>query len=122
MPHTTTKVARKKRDDVRPNGKHRKVLAKTFEAKKTIQDLRVTKKKTAEKVERQVGGVLSKTKSDNEKITRSLRKKMVAIEKLIAIQDAGGKLDDQQLAKIDTLDQILEEIESFAAQATNVKT
>lgn len=120
MPHTTTKAIRTKRVDVRPNAKQRKVVSKSSNSKVVIQDLRVTRKQKNERVDRDSvdGQELKKeTLSKDEKVVRSLRKKLKSIEELFAKQKNGETLDDQQLEKIYGLDSVLAEMEQYATNA-----
>jgi hypothetical protein len=122
MPHTTTKVARLKRVDVRPNAKQRKAMFQVKEKSMKIQDLRVVRKSTSQKIPREVGGELlletsrmkRRLNDDSSKLVKALRKKLKSIEDLILQQKAGAILDDQQLKKIASLDTVLTEMESFA--------
>ena len=113
MPHTTTKNSRVKRVDVRPNANQRKVMAKLKHKNETIQDLRVTRKPKDEIKEREVQGELKSTKTQNEKIIRSIRKKLTAIDELIARQSKGEELDEQQLEKISKLESLLTDMEKY---------
>jgi len=116
MPHTTSKGIRTKRVDVRPKASKRKEKAKADNLKLSIQDIRVTKTLKSEIKERSIGGIgqeLVIKKSSEEIILRSLKKKMKAIEDLLAKQKDGHILDSQQLLKIDTLDTILADIEKY---------
>ena len=72
MPHTTTKNARSKRIDTRPNEKQRRKQRKMIEDKKSIQDLRVTKVQKDFKKERLAQPTKLANLSKNEKLIRSL--------------------------------------------------
>jgi uncharacterized protein with WD repeat len=116
MPHTTTKVSRIKRIDVRPNSRQRKSIAAIIDSKTTIKELRVTRKSKEERMERNISlgqEIITSKKSRNEKVVRSLRKKLKAIELLISKQRSGEELDEQQLEKVNSLDQIMKDIEQF---------
>mmetsp|Transcript_24779 Transcript_24779/g.41922 ORF Transcript_24779/g.41922 Transcript_24779/m.41922 type:complete len:131 (+) Transcript_24779:75-467(+) len=115
MPSTTTKKMRTKRPDTRPNANERRKIGKKMEAQKAIQDLRVTRKRKSEHVERVVERApeVKQSLPENEKILRALRKKMRKINNLIEIQNAGTELDDQQLALVGSLDEIVEKMEDF---------
>jgi uncharacterized protein with WD repeat len=116
MPHTTTKIMRSKRPDTRPNGEMRKRIAKRIEEGKTIQDIRVTRKRKGEIKEREVQMLPLKkldTKSENEKVLRALKKKLRSIDSLIKLQEAGVQLDEQQLLKVDSLDQVMKEMQEL---------
>lgn len=114
MPHTTTKNARTKRTDTRPNAKRRKKLQQAADKEKLIQELRVTSKQKGERAEREVvvdAMPLRSTSLDStEKVLRALRKKLKAIEELMKRQARGDVLDDAQIAKIDAMESIIEEI------------
>ena len=94
----------------------RKNFAALKAKKESIQDIRVTRKQKAQKIERDVPNqkLNVSTKSSEEKVVRSLRKKLAAIEELVLKQNNGEDLDLQQLAKIDTLDSVMAEIEKFS--------
>ena len=116
MPHTTSKGVRTKRVDVRPKASKRKEKARAEDKKLSIQDIRVTKTLKSEIKERSIGGLgqeLVIKKSSEEVILRSLRKKMKAIEDLLAKQRSGHVLDQQQLLKIDSLDTVLADMEKY---------
>lgn len=117
MPHTTTKTLRTKRVDTRPNGKERKKLNQKVEESKTIQDIRVTKVQRNEKKERLAQPSELITLSKNEKILRALKKKLRSIDDLLEKQKNGVELDEQQLAKIETLDSVMEQMESLLSKS-----
>lgn len=107
---------RNNRPDTRPNEKKRRAISKQVEDQKTIQDLRVTRKKKAERAEREVlVGELRSDKSSREKHVRSLRKKLRHIDELIKIEANGGELDAQQRAKVDSLDSLLSQMQEITA-------
>jgi len=88
---------------------------------KSIQDLRVTRVQPGEKKEREVvreNVPLRKvdTLASEEKLAKALRKKLRAIEQLMEKQKAGEKLDDKQLAKIESVNQVIEEMEDLEQQ------
>lgn len=121
MPPTTTTNLRTKRIDTRPNGKERKKLqAKEYNAA-AIQDLRVTKKRKGEKLERELpkedAAFMKKSRTtpltEDEKYLRSLKKKAQSIDKLLQMQKDGKTLDDQQLHKISQLDTVMEQISNL---------
>ena len=68
MPHTTTKNTRTKRVDTRPNEKQRRKLSRQIEDAKTIQEIRVTKKRKCEYKERGLPTAMAPAKSDREKV------------------------------------------------------
>ena len=114
MPHTTTKNARTKRPDTRPNAIRRAKKNRDIEDKKTIQDIRVTKKLKKDRVEREA--VISTLRDDpqvsEEKYLRALRKKLRDVDILIKRQENGEDLDEQQIIKIGTLDEVMAKMES----------
>lgn len=70
---TTTKKMRTKRPDTRPNEKERRKIGKKIEAMKVVQDLRVTKKRKSEHVERVVERAQEVKQSlpENEKVIKA---------------------------------------------------
>lgn len=70
MVSTTTKKMRTKRPDTRPNEKERRKISKKIEDQKVIQQLRVTKKRKSEHVERVVERAppIKKILPENEKV------------------------------------------------------
>ena len=113
MPHTTTKNARLKRPDTRPNGKLRRTLKSKVEDGKTIQDLRVTKVQKNAKKERIAQVTPLVTMSKDEKKLRALKKKIKAIDELLEKRTAGTELDAQQLLKIQCLDSLMAELDEL---------
>lgn len=118
--HTTTKKARTKRPDTRPNGKERRRISNLIHAKDTVQHLKVTRVQKHEKVNRELKAGYSivdpefrteKKMNSSDKHMRSLKKKLASIEILVQKQDNGDTLDAQQLEKIETLDEVMKEIE-----------
>jgi uncharacterized protein with WD repeat len=107
-----------KRDDVRPNPKVRKEQRKLVADAQTADDLRVTKKQKADRVEREVDTTepLSETTDQRAaKKIKALNKKLTAIEVLREKQKRGETLDEKQLAKIDSLGETLELLDDFIA-------
>lgn len=82
-----TRNKRLKRVDTRPNSKARSKQAKQIEAKKTVQDLKVTR--VQQKKERSVASLEDSTKSKAEIYIRSLKKKLRAIDELIQRKNNG---------------------------------
>ncbi len=119
MPHTTTKNARLKRPDTRPNGKLRKTLQGKAEDGKVIQDLRVTKVQKNEKKERLAQPTPLSTLNKDEKKLRAIKKKIKAIDELIEKRNGGAELDAQQLLKLQCLDSLMEELESLVGTEEN---
>jgi uncharacterized protein with WD repeat len=109
---------RLKRPDTRPNEKERRKLSRKIEDEKSIQDIRTTKRLKVDKKEREVQRLPMKTEESKmllkEKRIRYLRKKMKKIDSLMTKQKNGETLDQQQLACIDSLDEVLAEMEQFA--------
>jgi hypothetical protein len=70
MPSTTTKKMRTKRPDTRPNEKERRKIGKKIEAQKVVQELRVTRKRKSDHVERVVERApeVKKCLPENEKV------------------------------------------------------
>jgi len=122
MPHSTTKTMRSKRPDTRPNGAQRRKIQKKLEAAKDIQDLRVTRKRKGETLER-VAQILPLKKENSLgkefKLIRALKKKLKSIDELIQMQKQGVQLDNQQLEKIEKLGEVMEELEN-ALQSPNL--
>ena len=117
--HTTTKVARTQRPDTRPNeSRRRRAQAKAAE-KQNIQEIRVTKTQSSEKKERELPKLaLRDTKQvSEEKYLRALKKKLKDIDLLLARQKKGETMDKQQLAKIETLDTVMEAMEKALAKS-----
>jgi uncharacterized protein with WD repeat len=112
MPHTTTKGTRSNRRDTRPNEKKRRAFSKRAEDMKTIQDIRVTSKRSKDKKEREVTvtELRKKSKGDVEKIMRALKKKLRQIEELLGQEKAGIELDSKQRTKVDGMEAILAEM------------
>ena len=54
MPSSTTKKMRTKRPDTRPNEKERRKIGKQIEDQRKIEEIRVTRKRKSEHVERVV--------------------------------------------------------------------
>ena len=117
MPHTCTKNFRPKRLDNRPCAKARKATNKNAADAMTAQELKVTKKRRRDQGEREVQrGEMKKEKTAESKIekkVKALNKKLKQIEELMSRQKAGEELDPQQLAKIDTLGDTLDELDGF---------
>lgn len=89
----------------RPDGRllsktRRKKLAKDSDESMMAADLKITKIGSKNRKEREVV-MLTKDKTNNEKLLRSLRKKMKAIVAIQEKQAKGEELDVQQLEKLD---------------------
>mmetsp|Transcript_9044 Transcript_9044/g.13590 ORF Transcript_9044/g.13590 Transcript_9044/m.13590 type:complete len:123 (-) Transcript_9044:91-459(-) len=116
MPHTTTKNLRTKRPDTRPNEKQRRKLSRKIEESKTIQDIRVTRKRKFERKERVVTSepqLNQSTLTEDDKVLRALKKKMRKIDNLISRQKAGETLDEQQLESIESLDDVVAQMNTY---------
>ena len=111
MPHTTTKNLRLKRPDTRPNEKQRRKLKRKVDDSQIIQDLRVTCKQKGEKKQRIAPITELSMLSKGEKALRAMKKKLKNINDLIDKQASGIELDEQQLAKVSTLDAVLNDID-----------
>ena len=117
--HTTTKVARTQRPDTRPNeSRRRRAQAKAADAQK-IQEIRVTKTQKADKKERELQKMALRDTAQvsEEKYVRALKKKLKDIDLLLARQKKGETMDKQQLAKIETLDSVMEAMETALAKS-----
>jgi uncharacterized protein with WD repeat len=114
MPHTTTLKTRSKRPDTRPNEKLRRKLKGKIEDEKSIQDLRVTRIQKKDRKEREAQHTELKERilSKEEKHVRSLKKKLQAINMLLDKRAGGAELDEQQLIKISTLNDVVQEMET----------
>lgn len=122
MGHTAlSQKLRTKRPDGRPIAvKKRAAVYKATADKQTIQDLRVTSKQPHERREREVtksNGELKavKSKTSEEKLLRALRKKLREIEQLMLKQKGGVELDAQQMEKVDSLGDLIDEMENVSA-------
>lgn len=122
MGHTAlSQKLRTKRPDGRPIAvKKRAAVYKATADKQTIQDLRVTSKQPHERKEREVtktNGELKavKSKTSEEKLLRALRKKLREIEQLMHKQKGGVELDAQQIEKVDSLGDLIVEMENVSA-------
>ena len=86
--------------------------------KATIQDFRVTKLQKGEKKERDVTSDSKMRSHDgmstkDESYVRSLRKKLREIEVLMNKQGEGVELNEPQLEKISTLDEIIAKLQQI---------
>lgn len=80
-----------------------------------ISEIRVVRKKSSEKNERSPSGELRISKlKEHEKMVRSLRKKLRSIEELMKKQENGESLNENQLSKIDSIDQFVDQLSKFA--------
>ena len=113
MPHTTTKVQRLKRPDFRPNEKVRRKMQKQIEDAKTIQDLRITSVQKGAKKQRVAQVTPLQTLNKNEKVMRALRKKLNSINELMEKEKSGVELDEQQLLKVASLEEVMTQLSEF---------
>jgi paraquat-inducible protein B len=115
MPHTTTKNHRVKRPDTRPNAKTRAKEQRKVADQLKIQDIRITRKLKGEKKERNLtsnDAPLNRL-SKSEKLLRALKKKLKSINELMEKKNNGVELNKEQAAKIQQLDQVLEDMEQL---------
>ena len=115
MPHTCTKNYRPKRLDNRPSAKARKETNKHAADALTAAELKVTKKRKRDEREVQRGEMkkVETAESRIEKKVKALNKKLTQIEDLRRRQKAGEELDPQQLKKVESLGDTLEELDAF---------
>ncbi len=116
MPHSITTKHRSKRIDGRPMAENRKADRKKMAAAALASDFRVVKKRKSEQAEREVDTNEELRESNSEKVAKkikALNKKLKAIEVLRERQNSGEKLDDNQLAKVESLEETLTLIEDF---------
>ena len=113
MPHTTTKVQRLKRPDYRPNEKMRRKMQKEVEDAKSIQDLRITSVQKGAKKQRVAQVTPLRTIGKNEKVLRALRKKLNSINDLMEKEKNGVELDEQQLLKVASLEEVMAQLSEF---------
>lgn len=113
MPHTTTKVQRLKRPDYRPNEKMRRKMQKEVEDAKTIQDLRITSVQKGAKKQRVAQVTPLRSIGKNEKVLRALRKKLNSINELMEKEKSGVELDEQQLLKVASLEEVMAQLSEF---------
>ena len=115
MPHTCTKNYRPKRLDNRPSAKARKETNKHAAHALTAAELKVTKKRKRDEREVQRGEMkkVETAESRIEKKVKALNKKLTQIEDLRRRQKAGEELDPQQLKKVESLGDTLEELDAF---------
>ncbi len=117
MPPTTTSNLRTKRIDTRPNAKQRRNIEKKAMSKSKVQDFRVTRIKKSEQKERVIESKnlppMRSILTDREKAIRAIKKKLKAIEQLMELQKTGATLDDQQLEKIERLEELMNEMQNL---------
>jgi len=97
-------------------------IARKMEAEKAIQDFRVTKRQKGEKREREVQILPMKNPdglTEDEKLVRTLKKKLRAIDDLITRKNEGAKLDDKQTKKVAKLPMLLKEMEKVLLRITS---
>ena len=117
MPHSTTGKTRVKRPDNRPNSKVRRRENQAEAKAMTADELRIVKKPKKDQGEREVIAAAAPLKESTDdrvaKKIKALNKKLTAIEALKDKQKAGVELDEQQLAKVESLADTLQELEDF---------
>ena len=113
---------RSKRPDGRPvAAKTRAKIEAKSASKATIQELRVTSKQKEERKVRETaaavnGDFAKKSKSSDEKLMHALRKKLRQVEDLIKKQNAGATLDEAQLEKVASLEELIAQLEETATR------
>ncbi len=79
----------------------------------TVEELKVTRKKTEDKLEREVPLLPFSGLSEDGKYVKAIRKKLNSIANLIKQQESGVQLDEQQLTKIARCQELIVELERF---------
>ena len=119
---TVTGKTRGSRPDNR-GGTKRKAEEKATNKTCAVQDLRVTRLQRGERKERLVQGEFGHTKSKKDKLIRALNKKVAAIERLTEQAEAGDvELNDDQVAKIGALGDILDKLEKLVGPPRAVES
>ena len=111
---TKTQKIRTKRPDGRAvSAQRRRSGVQSVCAKETIEDIRVTTSQSRKK-EREVDSTMPLRKSRGEKRLdelqkqiRNIRKKLLSIEALMEKQAEGAELNEDQMLKIESMDDIL---------------
>lgn len=103
---------RTKRVDTRPNAKFRIKEHRKADKNTKISDLRVTRIKSSERKEREVGDT-RKVLTSVEKRLRALRKKLSDILELKEKKEQGIALNAEQETKLNRMDELVEEIQSL---------
>ena len=78
----------------------------------------MTRKSKEERGEREVQVTELRSLSVPEKRVRAIKKSLRAIERLVAAESQGTQLDEQQRVKVDSLDELLRELEALTARRT----
>ncbi len=125
---TVTHRQRVNRPDGRARGaKYRTTVRQKQDAAKSIQDLRITRVQKNERKERTINtsamplreGSANASKTKDEKLIRALKKKLRSMEPLIAKQAAGELLTEDQLYKLEGLDDILASLAEITDDITS---
>jgi hypothetical protein len=118
---TLTHKTRTKRPDGRElSSKRKSASQRRLAAKESVSDIRITRVQASERKVRSMDIQAMPLRServalsDNDKLLRSLRKKLRSMEPLIKKQRAGEQLDDSQLAKLEGLDGIVADLAGVA--------
>jgi uncharacterized protein with WD repeat len=124
-----TQKLRTKRPDGRAiAAKSRKAMEAKLAGHQKIQDLRVTTKQKGERLQREtspaVNGEFASAKArktPGEKLIHALRKKLKQIEELLKKQEAGQQLDDAQLDKIASVEDVIAQLEEASSAEAKEK-
>mmetsp|Transcript_2251 Transcript_2251/g.2498 ORF Transcript_2251/g.2498 Transcript_2251/m.2498 type:complete len:125 (+) Transcript_2251:2-376(+) len=113
---TVTNKLRTKRPDLRPNARQRKKDVKAkYNAPSTVPTY-ASKKLTTIKKERKFDnqGMKLNKGDDSVKKVKALSKKLKQLDELLERQNEGQRLDEQQLAKLETREELIEQLQAFA--------
>ena len=112
--HSTTGKHRPKRGDFRLTAKQRYAQSKKWEDAKAAADLRVVKIKKSQRKERVVDASAMRLKKPKltpvQKKVKALEKKLVDIGKLRERKEAGEELDENQLTKLASEEDVKEDL------------
>jgi hypothetical protein len=112
--HSTTGKHRPKRGDFRLTAKQRYAQSKKWEDAKAASDLRVVKIKKSQRKERVVDASAMRLKKPKltpvQKKVKALEKKLVDIGKLRERKEAGEELDENQLTKLASEEDVKEDL------------
>lgn len=104
-----------KKSSQKTNAKHRKKQAELKAKNQTVQDIKVVKTLRKDRKDREPQATpLKATLTADEKVVRGLRKKLKEIADLMAKQNEGIELDDQQNVKISRLGDLMEQMEAYS--------
>ena len=78
----------------------------------------MTRRSKQERCEREVQATELRSRSATEKRVRAIKKRLRAIEGLVEAEGRGAELDTQQRAKVDSLDSLLQELDSLTQTKT----